>query len=394
MWKGFFMRKILTKRIQQLTKSPLLKMDSKVKAMQRAGIEVINFGRGEPDFQTPLPIKQAGKDAIETGFSHYTATAGIPELREALVEKFRKENHITYDQSEIIIGSGTRPLLYIAFQVLCEKGDEAIVPLPTWGTYVEQVKLSGAAPVFIRLVPPFKLTAKEVERKITSKTKVLLLNSPSNPTGAIIEKEELQKIAQLAIKHGIWIIADEMYEKLLFKGKYISIASLNKKIQQHVITMNGFSKTYAMTGWRIGYAAGPKEVISSMVDLQGHLTANASSISQKAALGFTKSEKEVVQMVAEFAKRRTFLAKELVKIPQLDVTIPEGSFYFFIGIKRLLGKNQSTMDWCERLLEKKHVALIPGEAFLSPGHVRLSFAAPIEKLRLAVERIKEFINES
>lgn len=388
------MKTILTKRIQQLTKSPLLKMDSKVKAMQRAGIEVINFGRGEPDFQTPIPIKQAGKDAIQDGFSHYTATAGIRELREALVEKFSKENHITYDPSEIIVGSGTRPLLYIAFQVLCEKGDEVIVPLPTWGTYVEQIKLSDATPVFIHLKPPFKLTAKMVEEKITEKTKVILLNSPSNPTGAVIEKKELEKIAQIVLRHGLWIIADEMYERLLFKGKYISIASLSKKIQQQVITMNGFSKTYAMTGWRIGYAAGPKEVISAMVDFQGHLTANASSISQKAALGFTKSEKEVVQMVAEFTKRRAFLARELVKIPQLDVIVPEGSFYFFIGIQRLLGKNQSSMSWCEELLEKKHVALIPGEAFLTPGYVRLSFAAPIETLRLACERIKEFINES
>lgn len=389
------MKTILTKRIQGLTQSPLLKMDARIKAMQRAGVDVISLGRGEPDFQTPLPIKKAGTRAIKEGFSHYTSTAGIPELKEALVEKFRKENNIIYDVSEIIVGSGTRPLLYIAFQVLCEKGDEAIVPLPTWGTYIEQVKLSEAKPVFIYLKPPFKLTSRDVKEKITSKTKVILLNSPSNPTGAVIDEKELRKIARLALKHNIWIIADEMYERLLFTGRHASIASFNKKIREKVITMNGFSKTYAMTGWRIGYAAGPKEIISSMVDLQGHLTANASSISQKAALGFVQSEKEVVRMIAEFSKRRAFLLQELLKIPQLEVTVPEGSFYFFIGIKSLLNKKYATaVLWCEALLDTKRVGLIPGEAFLAPGYARLSYASPIKRLKIAVKRIKEFIHES
>lgn len=388
---------ILTKRIRQLEPSPTFALDARVKAMQKAGISVVNLSIGEPDFDTPEFIGLAGKKAITDGFTHYTQVAGIPELRQAVAEKFKKDNGLTYLPSQIMIGTGSKPILYCAFQVLCEKGDEVIIPVPTWSSYVEQVKLTEALPVLIHLLPPFKLTARMVEEKITSSTKAILLNSPSNPTGAIIEEKELEKIAQLAVKYGIWVITDEMYEKIIYgKSKHVSIASFGKEIYDRTITINGFSKTYAMTGWRLGYAGGPEEVIKAMVDLQGQLTASAPTISQKAGFAALKGPKGPIQkMIREFTKRRAILIRELTKIPQLEVTESEGSFFFFIGISKLLGKKYPTaLAWCEELLKEKQVAVIPGEGFFAPGYFRLSFASPREKLQEAVIRIKEFIHES
>jgi aspartate aminotransferase len=389
------MKTILTKRIRQLEPSPTFAFDSKVKAMQKNGISIINLSIGEPDFTTPSFIRKAAITAIKEGFTHYTQIPGIPELREAIARKLEEDNKIIYTSSQILVGSGAKPILYCAFQVLCEKGDEVIIPVPTWSSYVEQIKLTEAKPIFIHLKPPFKLTAKMVEEKITKKTKAILLNTPSNPTGAIIEKEELEKIAKLAIKHNMWVITDEMYEKIIYGAKHVSIASFGKEIYDRTITINGFSKTYAMTGWRLGYAGGPEKVIKAMTDLQGQLTASAPSISQKAGLMALKGPKGPIQkMIKEFAKRRRVLIRELTKIPQLEITESEGSFFFFIGIQKLLGKKYPTaIAWCEALLKEKQVAVIPGEAFFAPGYVRLSFAAPIEKLKTAVGRIKEFINE-
>lgn len=377
-----------------LEPSPTFVLDARVKKMQEEGVLVINLGIGEPDFQTPQYIKNAGIEAIKEGFTHYTQTAGIPELRHAISQKFSKDNNIEYKSSQILIGSGSKPILYCAFQVLCEKGDEVIIPVPTWSSYVEQIKLTEAAPIFIHLKSPFRLTARMVKEMITPKTKVLLLNTPSNPTGAIIEEEELKKIACLAIKYDFWIVTDEMYEKIIYKGRHTSIASLGQEIYERTITVNGFSKTYAMTGWRLGYAGGPQEVITAMSNLQGQLTANASSISQKAGLAAITLPEGLEEMMKEFTKRRELLAKELSKIPEFEVMIPEGSFFFFIGIQKLLGgKYNSAIEWCEALLKEKQVAVIPAEAFFTRGFFRLSFAAPIEKLEQAVEKIKEFIYE-
>lgn len=387
----------LTKRIQRLEPSATFAIDAIVKAMQKEGICVINLGIGEPDFQTPDYIKQAGIQAIEEGFTHYTSAAGMLELREALSEKFEKDNKVSYTPTQIVVGSGSKPILYCAFQVLCEKGDEVIVPVPTWNSYVEQIKLAEATPVLIHLKPPFTLTSKMIEKVITPQTKAILLNTPSNPTGAMISQKELQNITRLVAKKDLWVITDEMYEKIIFENaKHVSIASLGKEIYNRTITINGFSKTYAMTGWRLGYAGGPQEVISAMANLQGQLTASASSISQKAALAALKGPtKPVEKMIAEFGKRRELLVELLRQIPQLLVTPPEGSFFMYVGIEKLLGKKYPTSaSWCESLLQEKHVALIPGEAFFSPGFFRLSFASPIENLQEAVKRIKEFINEN
>ncbi|MEK7120120.1 MAG: pyridoxal phosphate-dependent aminotransferase, partial [Patescibacteria group bacterium] len=287
---------MISKHIQQLKQSPTLGLDAKVRQLQAEGVLVVNLGLGEPDFITPWHIRRVAIAAIKAGFTHYTITAGIPELREAICKKLLEENGVSCHPSEIVVGVGTKQLLYHAFQVLCEEGDEVIIPIPTWSTYIEQIKLSGATPVLISIESPFRLTAEDLEKRITPKTKVILLNSPSNPTGAVIEKKQLIRIAKLAVEKSIFVISDEIYEKITFGKKHHSIASLGKKIKQLTVTINGFSKSYAMTGWRIGYAAGPKEIIEAMVSLQSQTTSNTSSISQKAALAALTGSQESVEL--------------------------------------------------------------------------------------------------
>ena len=386
---------MISKRIQSLKSSPTLELGVKVRRLQAEGVSIVNFGLGESDIITPLHIRRAAITAIKEGFTHYTATAGITELREAICKKLSGENEISYRPSEIVVGVGTKQLLYHAFQVLSEEGDEVIVPIPTWSTYVEQIKLSGAIPVPISLKPPFKLTAENLEERITPKTKVILLNSPSNPTGAMIEKEQLIKIAELAIKKGIFVISDEIYEKITFEKKHYSIASLGKKIKELTVTINGFSKSYAMTGWRIGYAAGPRETIDAMVSLQEQTTSNTSSIAQKAALvALTGSQVPVELMRLEFEKRRHYLIKELSKIKEFSFFPPDGAFYFFVSIKQLLGRRfRNSEEWCQKLLEEEKVAVVPGEAFMYPDYFRLSFAMSMKHLKEGVKRISGFIKK-
>lgn len=386
---------MISKRVQQLRPSPTLGLDAKVKRLQAKGIFVVNLGLGEPDFITPWQICRAAITAIKAGFTHYTVTAGIPELRQAICKKLLEENGISYHPSEIAVGIGTKQLLCQTFQVLCEEEDEVIVSIPTWSTYIEQIKLSGATPALVLLKPPFKLTAENLEKRITSKTKAILLNSPSNPTGAMIEEEQLIKIAKLAVEKSIFVISDEIYEKITFGKQHHSIASLGKKIRELTVTINGFSKSYAMTGWRIGYAAGPKEIIEAIVSLQSQTTSNTSSISQKAALAaLTGSQKPVELMRLEFEKRRDYLIKELSKIKEVSFAPPDGAFYFFVGIKQLFGRRlRSSQDWCQKLLEEERITVVPGEAFMYPGYFRLSFAASMKHLKEGVKRINRFIKK-
>ena len=375
--------------------SPTLMLDAKVKQMKQKGIDVINLTLGEPDFETPLYIKKGAIKAINDGFTHYTNTAGILELRKAISNKYLKENGVLYNSNEIIVGTGSKQLLYSLFQVILDRGDEVIIPIPTWSTYVEQVKLAQGKPVFITLSLPFKLTLNDLKNKISSKTKAVLINSPSNPTGAVVEKKELKKIAKFAGEKNILIISDEIYEKIIYEKKHISVCSLGKKIKKYSITVNGVSKAYAMTGWRIGFALGPKIIIEKMADLQSQMTSNASSIGQMAAFYALKGDqKETVKMKNEFMKRRNVIYKKLKEIKSLDVIKPEGAFYFFVGIKKLLGKKYKTSSkWCEALLEKEKVAVVPGEAFLYPNYFRLSFAASLDLLEKALERIKIFCED-
>jgi aspartate aminotransferase len=384
---------MLSKRILQLEPSPTLSLDAKVKELQKQGVTVINLGLGEPDFSTPKKIGEAGVEAIRSGFTHYTPAAGIPELRSAVASWLKKENGLPYSPEEIVVGVGSKAVLYNLFQVLCDPGDEVILATPTWSTYVEQIKLAEATPVEIKLAPPFKLTAKDVEKRISKKSKIILLNSPANPTGAIIDPEELKKIGELAVKNDLLIISDEIYDHLHYtNSKIVSVASYGEEIKKRTIIVNGFSKSHAMTGWRIGYAAGPKEIIGALIALQGQTTSNTSSIAQKAALVALEDTESTAEMLREFQKRREFVLKELQNIPNLSVVAPEGAFYFFVSVEKLLNQDRpASADWCRALLEKEHVAVVPGEAFHYPGYFRLSFASSMNELKDAMAALKRFI---
>ena len=385
----------LSKRVLTLAPSPTLALNAKVKALQQNGVQIINLTAGEPDFQTPLHIKNAGKKAIDDGFTYYTQSQGIAALREAIAKKIHQDMRVTYDASEIMIGAGSKQLLYSLFQVLCNKGDEVIVPVPTWTTYVEQIKLAQAKPVLLPLTSPFKLTAKDIAKVLTSKTKILLLNSPANPTGAMIDTNELRKIGELAVKNKFWIISDEIYEKIIYGMPHISIASLDDRFKKQTIMVNGISKAYAMTGWRLGYAAGPKDIITIMADHASQIISNASSISQAAAVeAYLGDQKPLHTMVKIYEKRRQKGLEAFAKIKEIDVIPPDGAFYFFVDIRKLLGGKYATAtDWCEALLVAKHVAVVPGEAFLYPGYFRMSFAASEHDIINAIKKIKEFITE-
>jgi aspartate aminotransferase len=386
--------RMFSKRVTNLITSPTIAIDTKAKAFKSQGIPVINLSVGEPNFHTPENIKKAAIEAIKEGNSFYTAPEGTLELRQAITKKFARDNGLTYDPSEVIVGAGAKQISYSVFQVLCDKGDEVIISLPTWNTFVEQVKLTGAKPILLKLKPPFKLTAADLKKAITPKTKIILINTPSNPTGAMVDPEELKKIADLAVKHSIFVISDEIYEKLAYTKKHVSIASLNNKIKNLTITINGLSKTYAMTGWRIGFAVGPKEIISKMKALQSQLLGNTSSITQKAGVeALNGDQKSIEKMIKAFENRRAFCLKELAKIKALYAAEPEGAFYLFISVEKLLGKKYPTATaWAEALLEKEKVAVVPGEAFFYPGYIRLSYAASDEDLKEAFMRIKRFIS--
>lgn len=384
---------MLSERTKKLLPSPTLSFDLKAKELKAKGQDIINLTLGEPDFNTPLHIKKAAIKAINENFTHYTQTAGISELRTAISEKFLKDNAIFYKPSDIIVGTGSKQLLYTLFQVILDKGDEVLVAIPTWTTYVEQIKLAGGKPIFIKLYPPFKLTFNDIKNKISLKTKAIIINSPANPTGAIIETKEMLKIAGFLARKNILIISDEIYEKIVYGKKPVSPASFSKEIWEDTITVNGVSKAYAMTGWRIGFAAGPAKIIEQMINMQGQMTSNTNSIAQKAAVtALNGTDKPIKQMTKEFLRRRNILNKKLKAIKDLEVINPEGAFYFFVSIEKLLGKKYKTSnDWCEALLEKEKVAVVPGEAFLYPGYFRLSFAASLDLLKDAVNKIERFI---
>ncbi len=391
---------MLSRRIQALAPSPTLALDARVKLIQAQGIKVVNLGLGEPDFPSSNTAKQGAIDALAQNFTHYTPAAGIPQLRQAIAHKLASENNLNYSPDEIVVSVGTKQLLYNAFQVLCNPGDEVLVATPTWSTYLEQIKLAEAVPVLIPLTAPFQLTAAEVADHITPQTKVLVLNSPANPTGAMISPTELVKIAKLAVEKKLLVVSDEIYEKIIYTQAHVSIASLNPEIKARTLTVNGFSKAYAMTGWRIGYAAGPADIIKGLVALQGQVNSGTSSISQYAALAALEGDQtSVSEMCAEFAARREMVLKKLAKISQLIVQEPEGAFYLFVSLAKILNQPQpngrtysTSAAWCQALLEETRVAVVPGEAFEMPGFFRLSFATSRTELTTGLKNISTFVN--
>lgn len=384
---------IISKRVRGLSPSITLAISAKAKQMQAEGIDVIGFGAGEPDFDTPQPIKEAGIVAINSGFTKYTADSGIPELKKAVSEKFKRDNNLDYEPAQILISCGAKHSLFNTIFALCDEGEEVIIPAPYWVSYEEQVKMAGATPVIVENA--FKLTGEMFRQAITQKTKLLILNSPCNPTGVVYEQEELEELAKIAVEKGIYIISDEVYEYIIYDGKkHISIASLNPQIKDLTITINAVSKAYSMTGWRIGYAAGPKEIIQAMSNVQSHSTSNPTSISQKAALAALQGSQQcVAEMVVEFDKRRKVMVDGLNEIKGFNCSMPKGAFYAFPDISGTFGLKSidNSFALTEFLLDKAKVAVVPGDAFGAPNYIRLSYTTSLENIKKGVTRIKEVL---
>lgn len=385
----------IAKRVAGITGSVTLDISARAKRMAREGIDVVGFGAGEPDYDTPSHIKAEAIKAINEGFTKYTPSSGMPELKEAISKKFKKDNAIDYAPSQIVVSCGAKHSLYNIFQAICETGDEVIIPSPYWLSYPEMVKAAEAKPVFANTKEEdnFKLVEKELNSRITKKTKALILNSPSNPTGCVYDLKEIEFIARLAVKHKFFVISDEIYEKLIYGGKkHVSIASLGKDIYDLALTVNGVSKSYSMTGWRIGYAAGPSDVMAAISNFQSHTTSNPTSISQRAALaGLTQDQKCVEEMRREFEKRRDIMVSMINGIKALSCTRPDGAFYVFCNISKL---KMDSAALANRLLDEAKVAVVPGEPFGADSYIRLSFATSAENIKKGLSRIGDWISKN
>jgi len=390
---------MLSERARALKPSPTLAISAKEKVLRAQGLDIAGFGAGEPDFDTPQHIKQAAIDAINKGFTKYTPVAGIEPLKDAIIEKFKNDNGLTFKREEVIISCGGKHGLYNLFQALFQEGDEVIIPTPYWVSYPPMVELAGAKPVIVdtREEDDYQVTGDLLKKYITNKTKGIILNYPSNPVGSVYTVENLTQIGKLAVEHNLYIISDEMYEKLVYDGyKHTSIASIDKAFKERTIISNGVSKAYSMTGWRIGYTVGQKEIISAMSNIQSQSTSNPTSISQYAALAaLTGPQDFIAMMVNEFQKRRDYLVAELTSIPGVTCYNPRGAFYVFPNFSALMGKKykdkviETSAALTELLLEEFHTAVVPGAEFGKEGYLRLSFATSMEVIKKGVERIKK-----
>ena len=393
----------LSKLAKELKPSATLAITAKAKEMKSQGIDVIGFGAGEPDFDTPDNIKEFAKRSIDNGFTKYTAASGIDELKNAIISRIKEDYGVEYDKKEIFVGSGAKHVLYNLFQVLLDAGDEVIIPAPYWVSYPEQVRIAGGKPIILTTEQSngFKVTPSEIQGVITDKTKILVLNYPSNPTGVTFTKEELIEIANLAEKNNLIIISDEIYDKTLYSNtKHTSFVQINNSIKERTILVNGVSKTYSMTGWRIGYAAGNKNVLAAMNNLSGQSTSNPTSIAQKASVeAFSGPQDKVGEMVIEFKKRRDFICEELNDIEGISCLIPDGAFYVFPDISYYFGKSykngkiENSVDFADFLLNEAKVAVVPGVEFGSDKNIRISYATSMHDIKEGVKRIKEKLNE-
>ncbi len=393
----------ISKRVSVISPSVTLAITAKAKKMRGEGIDVIGFGAGEPDFDTPVHIKEAAKKALDEGFTKYTPVSGMEELKEAICRKFNHDNNLDYSPQEIIVSCGAKHSIFNAIFVLCNEGDEVILPSPYWVSYPEMIKVAGARPVVVETTQKnnFKVTPQQLQEAITPKTKLFILNSPSNPTGMVYTKEELELIGNILIKRGIFCISDEVYEKIIYDGEeHISIASLGAAIKKLTFVINGVSKSYSMTGWRIGYAAGPEEIIQAMSNLQSHSTSNPTSISQKAALAALEGDEEFSsEMVAEFLKRRDYIVERLNSINGISCLKPQGAFYIFPDVSQIIGKTfkgqlvKDSVSLSEILLAEANVAVVSGSAFGADNYLRLSYAISMENISKGLDRIAEFVKE-
>jgi len=385
----------LSSRVQNVSASMTLAITAKAKKMKREGIDVIGFGSGEPDFDTPSHIKQAGIRAIQKGLTKYTPASGTDELKKAICDKFFNDNKLKYEPSQIVVSCGAKHSIYNIFQAVCDRGDEVIIPSPYWLSYPEMVKLASATPVFIDTDEKsgFKVSPEKLKAALTKKTKVIVLNSPANPTGCVYNVDELKKIRDIVVKNNILVISDEIYEEIIFdKRVHVSIASLGDDIFNQTIVVNGASKSFAMTGWRIGYAGFSDEKIAAAVkNLQSHSTSNPTSISQEAALQALKEKtSDVKNMVTEFERRRDYIVGRIKDIKGLSCERPGGAFYIFPRIEK---KDIASMELSERLLAEAKVAVVPGKAFGSDRHIRLSFATSMENIKNGMDRIETWFNK-
>jgi len=397
------MPKGLSRRALNIKPSPTLAVDAKAKALKAQGVDVVGFGAGEPDFDTPDNIKEAGIKAIQSGFTKYCPVAGTPELKKAIIDRIKADYGVEYKQEEIIVSCGAKHSLYNIAQALFEKGDEVLIPSPYWVSYPDIVMLAGAKPKFIKTTASsgFKIKPEQLEKAITKRTKALILNSPSNPTGATYTEEELRPIAEIIVKADIWVIADEIYDKLVYDNfKYKSFPSFGEEVKKRTLLVNGVSKAYAMTGWRIGYTAGDAKVIKAMADIQSQSTSNPTSIALKAATeAFAGPQDSIQRMLKEFDERRRYMVKTLNSIKGISCLMPQGAFYVFPKVSRLYGKSyngkeiKNSFDFAEFLLDAVKVAVVPGAPFGDDRYIRLSYATSMENIKKGLERIKEAVEK-
>jgi len=393
----------ISRRVKAIKPSPTLTITAKARAMKAEGIDVIGFGAGEPDFDTPDHIKKAAIKALENGFTKYTAAGGTDELKDAVIGKFKRDNGLDYDRTQILVSCGGKHSLYNLAQVLFDTGDEVIIPSPYWVSYPPIVTLADALPVILETTEEsgFKMDPDKLRRAITKRTKALVLNSPCNPSGTTYTESELREIADIVLEKGIYVISDEIYEKIVYDGfQSVSIASLDNEIKERTIIAHGVSKTYSMTGWRIGFTAGPSSIIEAMNKIQGQSTSNPTSISQKASQEALSGPQDVVEaMVGEFQKRRDYIIDRLNSLEGITCVKPAGAFYAFPNFSSYLGKSfrekpiRDSVDLADYLLDFAQVAVVPGAAFGTEGFERLSFATSMENIEIGIDRIEKALKE-
>ncbi|MFM2179522.1 MAG: hypothetical protein RL015_3620 [Verrucomicrobiota bacterium] len=384
----------IAKNIAELSPSMTLAITSQAKALKKQGVDVLSFGAGEPDFNTPAHITAAAIEALNTGKTRYTESAGLIELREAIAAKFLIDNGLQYDPSQISVNCGAKHSCYNAIAAVVNPGDEVIIPAPYWTSYPEMVKMVGGIPVIVetKLENDWKITPEEFEDAMSPMTKMIIINSPGNPTGAVYSRDELKALGEIAAGEDILILSDEIYEKLVYgEEKHVSIASISKEIFDHTITINGFSKAYAMTGWRLGYTAAPKKIADAIDTIQSHTTSNPTSFAQYGAIAALQGDQQIVaDMRDEFDVRRQYMLSRLQGIKNLKVMEPKGAFYFLVGIEQIGIKS---VNFCEKLLSKGKVAAVPGVAFGAEYTLRFSYATGLDVINAGMDRFEEFCGQ-
>ena len=390
----------ISKKAASISPSPTLSLDAKFKQMKKQGVPVVGFGAGEPDFETPDRIKKAAIKAINDGFTRYTPASGTVELKQAICTKFKRDIGVEYGINNIVVSNGGKHSLTNVFMCICEPGDEVIIPSPYWVSYPEMVKMADGKSVFIQTEEEnnFKFTPSQFENAITPKTRAIVLNTPSNPTGMIYTKEELEKITDIAIKNNIYIVFDEIYEKLVYEGEHINPAAFGEDAKNITVVVNGLAKAYAMTGWRIGYIAANEQLAKAISNLQSHATSNPNSIAQAAAVeALLGNQSEIDYMRGEYIKRRNYMVERINGIDGISCKVPHGAFYIFMNVKELLGKEHygkvinTAQELCDDMLDRALVALVPGEGFGVEGYARLSYATSMEEITEGLNRIEKYI---